>query len=286
VRYDAQIQAPTGFTATVSPSHLEIKPGETATFTVSLTRTDAAIGKWAFGSLTWNDQLSQSIRTHSVRSPIAVRPVALAAPATVTGAGINGTTSLSVKPGYTGTLSATVNGLAAANVTTQRLVGTNTSFNSAAPAAGPAVGKVTVTVPAGSPMARFATFDADYPAGTDLDLYVYKAGTNALVGSSTGPTAEESVTVTAAGTYDIYIVQYALAPGLTEQNVKHYDWVVGSGPAGNLTATPASQTVTMGAPASITLSWTGLAAATRYLGVLAYGDGGTQIGTTTVIVNT
>jgi hypothetical protein len=135
-------------------------------------------------------------------------------------------------------------------------------------------------------MARFATFDADYPAGTDLDLYVYKAGTNALVGSSEGPTAEESVTITAAGTYDIYIVQYALAPGLAEQNVKHYGWVVGSGPAGNLTATPASQTVTMGATASITLNWTGLTAATRYLGVLAYGDGGTEIGTTTVIVNT
>ena len=73
------------------------------------------------------------------------------------------------------------------------LNGTNTNFNPAAPGGRPAVTKVTVNVPAGSRLARFATLDADYAAGMDLDMFVYQAGTSTLVAQSAGGTAEESV---------------------------------------------------------------------------------------------
>jgi subtilisin family serine protease len=277
--YTAKVEAPAGYTVAVSPARLEIKKGRSATFTVTLTRTTAALGQWSFGSLTWvpkerEDGLSD------VRSPIAVRGVAISAPAEISGAGSTGTASVKLRPGYTGTLATDVSGAVPANVTALNLDGTNTTFNSARPATGPAVGKVTVTVPAGSKLARFATSDADYAAGMDVDLFAYDPA-GKLVGSSTGGTAEESITLAAAGTYSIYVVQFALPAGETKATVKHYDWVLGAA-AGNLTATPASQPVTTGVETSVTVGWNGLTAGTRYLGLVVLGDGTGEIARTVV----
>jgi hypothetical protein len=66
--------------------------------------------------------------------------------------------------------------------------------------------------------------------------------------------------------------------------VKPNTYVLGSTPAGNLTAEPASQAVTSGQPATVTANWSGLAAATRYLGALQYSDGTSTIGRTLVSV--
>jgi subtilisin family serine protease len=282
--YDAQVQAPAGTTVKVSPSHLAVPPGKSASFSVTITRTNAPLGAYTFGSITWVEKKGNtSPHNHSVRSNIAVRPVALAAPNEVTGTGASGTTAIAVSPGYTGTLVAAPKGLAADADAVNHLVGTNTNFNPNAPAAGPAVAKVTVNVPAGSRMARFATFDADYPSGTDLDVFVYRNG--ALVGQSAGGTAEESVTFNnpVAGNYDIYVVQFALAGGRTEQDVHQHSFVVANA-AGSLTATPASQSVTTSVPATVTAGWSGLTAGTRYLGVIDFSDGTNAIGSTIVAV--
>jgi subtilisin family serine protease len=277
--YTAKVEAPAGYTVAVSPSRLKVKQGRSATFTVTFTRTTAALGQWSFGSLTWVPKDKES-RLSDVRSPIAVRGVAISAPADISGTGSTGTASLGLRPGYTGTLTAAVSGAVPAHVTALDLVGTNTEFNAAAPAAGPAVGRVTVTVPAGSKLARFTTSDADYAAGTDIDLFAYNSTGN-LVGSSTGGTAEESITLTAAGTYSVYVVQFALPPGQTQANVKHYDWVLGAA-TGNLTATPASQPVTTGGATTVTVGWNGLTAGTRYLGLVVLGDGTSEIARTIV----
>jgi len=277
--YDASVAAPAGFTVSVSPSRLAVAPGRTATFTVTITRVDAAVGQWKFGSLTWRDR-----RGHSVRSAIAVRPVALAAPVEITATGTSGSTALAVKAGYAGTLTAAPAGLDPSTVTGFHLVGTNTGFDSANPQTGPAVGRTTVTVPAGTKLARFAMFDGDHPAGTDLDLYVYQAGTATLVGSSGGGTAEESVTLTAAGTYDVYVVQFALPSGVGELDVRHHHWAVDDA-TGNLTVSPASQTVGTGQATSVTASWSGLAAGSRYLGLIEYGDGTSVVSRTVLGVN-
>ena len=61
---------------------------------------------------------------------------------------------------------------------------------------------------------------------------------------------------------------------------------MGSTPAGNLTATPATQPVTTGTNATVNLTWSNLAAGTRYLGVLSYTDGSNNpIGRTLVSLN-
>jgi subtilisin family serine protease len=71
--YTANVVAPAGFTVTVIPGSFNIPAGGTQQYTVTITRTDAPLNVFRFGSLTWSDG------THSVRSPISVRPVALAA---------------------------------------------------------------------------------------------------------------------------------------------------------------------------------------------------------------
>ena len=283
--YNVQVSAPPGTAVTVSPTRLTIGAGKSASYTVKITRTTASLGSWTFGSLTWVEKKGKtSPHAHSVRSNIAVRPVALAAPVEVSGSGPSGSRAVSVMPGYSGTLTAIPHGLATDNLTTHPLTGTNTNFNTAAPAAGPAVAKVTVPVPEGSRLARFATYDADYAAGMDLDVFVYQAGTTTLVGSSAGGTAEESVTLTAAGSYDIYVVVFAQPGGATGAvSVKHHAFVVPDA-ATNLTATPASQSVTTAVPATVTVGWSGLTAGSRYLGVVDYSDTTTGIGSTIVAV--
>ncbi|WP_250004998.1 S8 family peptidase [Actinoplanes sp. M2I2] len=278
--YEAKIQAPAGTTVTVSPKRFVVLPGKSVSYKVTVTRTDAPVGQWSFGSLTWvNKAGAGGIISSDVRSPIAIRPVAIAAPAEVDATGVSGSTALAVTPGYTGTLTAAPAGLVPSTVDRLHLVGAESDFDTTAPATGPAVGKVTLTVPAGTRLARAATFDADHPAGTDLDLFAYQAGTNTLVASSGGGTAEEQIQLP-PGSYDIYVVQFALPPGTTELDVIHHSWVVGDAAAGNLTATPASQAVTRGEPATVTASWTGLTAGSRYLGLVAYGDGTARIGQT------
>ena len=169
--YQAKVTAPAGFTATVSPEWMIIPKGKSATYKVTLTRTNAAFGQFSFGSITLDEFLTGR---HLVTSPIAARPVPLAALAEGLGTGTTGTAALSPTPGYTGTLTASVSGLAASAVTDLAFTATNTNFNTAAPAESDSVKKVTVTVPAGSALARFATYDDQAPMGTDSDMFVYR----------------------------------------------------------------------------------------------------------------
>ncbi|HCT75942.1 MAG TPA: hypothetical protein DGT23_04985 [Micromonosporaceae bacterium] len=284
--YQAKVEAPAGFTVKVTPEWLIIPKGRTASFSVTITRTTAPLGTYAFGSLTWKEFPGTDgplgKRNHVVRSPIAVRPVAIAAPGEINGSGTSGSAVIATKTGFAGTLTAAGNGLAAATVTSLPVVGTEPNFNVGNPAVGPGVNKATVNVPAGSALVRFSTFETDYPAGTDIDLFVFQGGT--LVGVSAGGTSDESVTLSAAGVYDVYVVAFALAPGETGADIQLNHWVVPTGSAGNFTVTPASQAVTVGGTANVTAAWSGLSAGTRYLGVVVYGNGTSTIGSTVVSV--
>jgi hypothetical protein len=118
-------------------------------------------------------------------------------------------------------------------------------------------------------------------------MFVYRAGTNSRVGSSTGGTAQEQVDLVnpVAGSYDVYVDLFALGAGTTEQAVSEFDWVLSSTSAGNLTVTPASVATTVGKATSLTATWSGLTAGTRYLGKLSYGDGTSTLGSTDVRIN-
>ncbi len=277
--YFAQVKAPPGFSVNVVPPVIVVPPRKSVTYKIEITRTTAAFGAWSFGSLSWGDT-----RGHNVRSPIAVQALPLAAPAEIVQSGISGSVTVPVRAGYTGVLNTAAHGLAASTVTNLHLVGTEQNFDPDNPATSPAVGKVTVTAPAGTKVARFATFAADYGEGADIDLFAYAAGTTALVGASAGGTADESITLP-AGSYDVFVVQFATPTGVSEQDVKLNAFVVAPGAAGNLSVTPASQPVTIGAVVNVTLSWNGLTAGKHYLGVVEYSDGTAVRGTTLVTVN-
>ncbi len=271
--YAAQVTAPAGFKVTVSPKTLTVPPGKTKSFKVTITRTTAVAGTWAFGSLSWSD-----LRGHKVTSPIAVRYAALAAPVETTGSGSSGSVALPVRTGYAGTLTTSVSGLTAADVSSLAFDGPSATFT---PVVSGSTKKVTVTVPAGTALARFSTFDADVPMGTDVDLHAFPAGsTTGEVATSDGGTAQESVTL-AAGSYDVYVHLFASAGALT---VPGHAWVVPPAAAGNLTATPASQPASINGAATVTATWSGLAAGVRYLGVLTFGDGTSAVGSSVLAV--
>jgi subtilisin family serine protease len=283
--YRPEVSVP-GFDVKVSPKLLFIPPGHSKSFTVTMTRTTAPIGAYAFGRLTWIPIPNLGV---SVSSSIAVRPVPLAVPAQSVNFGTSG--SITASPGYTGTLNTSTIGLVPATVTSFDLDTAGPNFSSAAPAAGPQVGLATVTIPAGTPLARFATFDADFPGVTDVDIWVYRLNTTGpprtLVASSAGATAEETVTLTnpLAATYEIYVDLFAVGGDGTE-TVPFHSWVVPNSPAGNLTVSPASTPVTTGVPVTFNLMTSGLAADTRYLGRIDFSDGTSTLGSTIVRFDT
>ena len=275
--YVPKVEGLAGIDVKVSPRVLVVAPGQSASYTVSFEHLSAALDQYSFGKLVW-----QSAR-HSVSSVMAIRPQAVKAPASITGSGTSGSAQVSVTTGYAGTLNTTVAGLVQSTVgqaTLRNPVGT--SFPATAPAVNDHVAKFTVTVPAGSKHLRFATFDADYPAGTDIDLHVYPAGTTTRIAVSAGDTAQERIDIAApSGTYDVYVDLFA---GAAEQVISLNRWIVNTD-AGNLTATPASQQTTAAGTATVTAAWSGLEAGKRYLGQLAYSDGTAVRGSTLVEVN-
>ncbi|HKX68119.1 MAG TPA: S8 family peptidase, partial [Intrasporangium sp.] len=162
-RYRARVTGLSGVSVEVSPSTLTVAPGETKEFTVTFTRTRAAVNAYVGGHLTWTDG------THDVRSPLVVRPVALAAPAQVTADPAG--SSYQVTFGYDGSFSATPRGLVPAAVTPGIVADDPT--DSTCSLTSPNAQKIDVAVPAGTTYARFSLFDADVNAGSDLDLCVF-----------------------------------------------------------------------------------------------------------------
>ncbi len=266
--YSAEADVP-GLSVTVTPSTMTLEPGKSGTFTVTLQRTTATLNAYTAGNLTWSD------RTHSVRSPIVVRPVALAAPRSVT-APVAGT-SYGVTFGYTGPFSATPRGLVPATVTAGTVADDPT--DSTCSLSSPNAQKHDVSVPDGTSFARFAMFDADVNAGSDIDLCVFK-GTG-LVGSSGSGTSAEEVNLLnpAAGTYTVVVQGWGVA-GSTPY--KLHTWVLPTAavsPA-NMTVTAPTQATT-GGMGTIALGFTGLTSG-KWLGSVAY-DGSPGMPSPTIV---
>ena len=279
--YSAVVQAPAGVATTVTPTRLKLSPGAKGTFQVTFTRTAAAFDRYALGALTWTDG------KHQVRSQLAVRPVVAAAPAEVAGTGTAGSAGVQVIPGFAGTLTASAAGLVPADRLTATLSPTGPGFSSTAPAVSARTAKFSIGVPTGTAVARQSTFDRDFAAGTDVDIYLYRAGTATLVASSGGSAAQEQIQLLnpAAGMYDLYVVLFGAAPGQSSVQTPAFSWALGDTAAGNLTVQPASQAVQPGQAAPVTAAWSGLTAGQRYLGRISFGDGTASAGGTFVRVD-
>ncbi|WP_380166983.1 S8 family peptidase [Jannaschia sp. R86511] len=224
----------------------------------TFTRTDAELAEWATGFITLEGPTT-------VRMPVAVRPVSVAAPAEVSGAVEDGSVEVGITPGFDGELDLTTAGFAE---------GVSDS-GALAPGADAAAAYIT-QVPEGTSLARFdldATNDA-----SDMDLYVYRMNATgtalvALVGQSATGSADERVDVLdlPAGLYYSVVENYANAPGETQAAYEFTTYAVTPQTTlGGLAAEPNPLPVSAGEATTFDLTWSGLDPESSYLGWVGY----------------
>jgi subtilisin family serine protease len=248
--FSASVTGMAGFTVTVNPASISLAAGETKAFSVSFARTTAGLNAYTGG------QLRLTGGGTTARVPLVVRPVALAAPAQVSG-------SYSVKFGYTGPFTAAPRGLVAADVTADTVSDDPTDGTCSLES--PNARLIPVTVPLGTTYARFSLFDADVNPGSDIDLCVFN-GTTPVGASGSGTSAEEvNLLDPAAATYTVVVQGWGV---VGSSPFKLHTWLLSGTAAGNMTVSaPASATTGTG---TIGLTFSGLAAGTKYLGSVAY----------------
>jgi subtilase family protein/fibronectin type III domain protein/PA domain-containing protein len=281
--YTATVVAPAGFTVNVNPASFAVAPGGRQSFDVTITRTDAApLNTYRFGSLTWSDG------THTVRSPIVVRPVAIAVPAEVSGTGASGSTSFAIKTGYNGSLAYAKRGLVAATPFSGTVPDDPTSnFDTGNPAGNQGITTHDIVVAAGTSLLRVSMFDPDTDGEDDIDLYLYRVNADAsltLVGTSGGGTSAEQIQLAnpAAATYRLFV--HGWETDGPDANYTLFAWTLGTTDAGNLTVSGPT-TAGVGTTGTVTVSWAGLESAKRYLGQIRYQEGATVHATTIVRVD-
>lgn len=268
--YTVEASVP-GVNVAVEPSTLTFgAAGESQSFTVTFSNASAPVEQWATGFLTWTGGDGTT-----ARSPLAVQPVTADAPATASGTGITGSTDVTITPGVTGELALDLSGLAPVSLLTDPanpVEGHTGNENS-----GDENGDIAwiVDVPEGATLAQWK-LDSSDDEGSDLDLFVYRVVSPEDLRyyeswTSATASADEQVTLDdpTAGTYVVIANMYSITQPLTWDLTSA---VVTPGGEGSLTATPNPLPVQQGTPATYTLSWSGLQAETRYLGVVQYGD--------------
>lgn len=260
--YNVSVDVPPEIEVAVSPTELTLGEGKSATYDVTFTTLSCAkMNDWIFGSLTWTDG------SHNVRSPIAVRPTALAAPGEVLGTGTDGSLSFDIIFGYDGAYTAGAHGLVPADMQPGNVVDDPANDINTALGTGVGITWHEVHVPAGATYARFSLFD-DYTDGNDdLDLYVWHPNGSFAGGSGSGTSAEEvNVLYPMEGTY--FVVVHGWQTDGPDSNYTLFGWAFGPD-AENMDIT-APTAATLGATASVTVGWTGLDEGTKYLGAVSH----------------
>ncbi len=256
--YTASVNGLAGFTVVVSPASFSVNPGQTKTYTVTITNVSAPLNTYRGGQLRWSDGAG-----HVVRSPIVVRPVALGAPASVSGTG--GPINYNVLFGYTGAFSASARGLVPATLTPGTVSDDPTDGDCLLTT--PNAQLYPVIIPPLTTYARFSLFDADVNPGTDIDLCVFNSGGTRVGISGSGTSAEQvNLLNPPAGTYTVVVQGWGVAG--SSPFVLH-TWLLGSTAAGNMTVT-APLSATIGTSGAVNITFSGLTAGVKYLGSVAY----------------
>jgi hypothetical protein len=275
--YEVSVDAPAGIDVTVDPASLTLETGESASYSVTFTGNDSVVAEaWTFGSLTW------SHGPHHVTSPIALYPVAIAAPAEVHGSGTDGSLDFDVTFGYTGDYTAGAHGLVAALMTDGYVE--DDPGDSFSPS-GPGVTLHMINVPAGSAYARFSLFDAYTDGNDDLDLYVYYPS-GAFAGSSGSGTSAEQVDVAFPPAGDYYVFVHGWGTDGPDANYTLFSWAVPATPGSSNMTLTAPSAATLAATETVTVDWFGLDAGTKYLGAVSHSDAGGILGLTLVGIET
>jgi subtilisin family serine protease len=297
--YTASTTGLTGVSVVVNPSSFTLNPGQTKTFDVTFTRTSATLNSYVGGQLTWSDG------SHNVRSPMVIRPVAIAAPAlkTVTASADSGNVSWTVKLGYAGTLSANAFGAAPDLVTLGEVVVQDADQDPETDPFDATKGVNTYDFSLNSGTTQYwagGTMAATTEAGSDLDVYLLREMANGtagfqfpadLVAQSADGDSEEIVQLVhpVTGNYRLMVHGWGTPDGASTYDLHRWD-VGGTADAGSLTALAGSGdpfAVATGDVVNITANWSSLTSVgTQYRGVVDYlNTSSTRIGSTLMITN-
>ncbi|MBI4934007.1 MAG: S8 family peptidase [Actinobacteria bacterium] len=274
VTFVPTVVAPAGFTATVSPSSLTLAPGESASYQVVLTNVSAPLGEWRTGSLTWAGG------GFSARSPIAVKAVALGAPANVVGAGVDGTAAFDVNFGYSGAYSAAGLGL----VPSVPLAGSVLQdVDQTFPSPDDLNGGI-VTFPLTFSGTAFARFALSIPGDADLDLFLLDSN-NALVAASTNGGTDELIELDHPADGNYTMVVHGWQVPVEPLAFSMDSWTIPTTTGGSLSIVDAPAAAVIGTTGTVTVGWTGLLPGGHYLGAVSHNDGAGEIGLTMIEVN-
>ena len=258
------VDAPAGYSVTVSPRTLTLAPGQSKAYTVTFTNDGSGpIGSFVDGSLTW------TAGRYSARSPIEVQGTRLDAPLAISGTGTSGSTTFSEQFGYTGAYTATAHGLVAPTP----LDGTvfqDPDQTYPSPDDGAGVVKLKVHLDAAAALRLKLEFAAGDP--DDIDLYLLGPdGTEVARSTNAGTDEEIDLTLPADGDYTLVVHGWQITEA-AGRPFSVQQWIVPTTPsAGNLTV-DAPSAAAIGQQADVTVSWSGLDAGTQYLGAISHAD--------------
>ena len=285
--YTATASVP-GYTTTVTPSSLYLNPGQSASFSVKLTRTTATDNIWQYGALTWSDG------SHIVRIPVTARSgKPITAPALLASVRPSGSMAISVGTGFSGRMNAATGGFKAVTKGSTQTVGQAVAdVNSpeevvaACAANDPGTTKIPFSLPANTVVAAFELFNADTAHGSndDLDMVVLNGSGQLVDYSGTGGSNEAIVLRSpAAGSYTVCVVGWKTVGGVPTTFKLSSAVAVRGETLGNLRAAVPSQ-VYLASTASVSASWSGLASGQRYYGGIQLIDTSGAVGATTALL--
>ncbi|MDW3216097.1 MAG: S8 family serine peptidase [Ilumatobacteraceae bacterium] len=288
LKFAAEVDAPAGYSVTVSPAIIHVPAKKSATFQITITNDSAPVGEWAFGSMTLVEQTRGKGKAYSARSPIAVRGVTLAAPSEVSGTIAAGGTSFDIDFGYTGSYTAAAHGLAAAATQSGTVFqDDDQTFSPADQGVGATLHTVDVTD------AAFLRIHVPPVANpdTDLDLFVYGPDLT-LVGSSGNGGTNETVDILLPpdGTYYIFIHGWGIGtPGEVPPASADYTFDTFAVPleanTGSLDIVSAPASAELGTVGTVEVSWPSDLASGNYLGAVSHTTDDGLAGLTLVAVD-
>lgn len=278
INMKASVKAPAGYSVTVSPERVKLRPGQEATVSVTVTNQSAPVGEWRFGAITWKGT------GYDARIPLAVAGTTIKAPGEVSGSGASGTGSVEVDFGYTGDFTANAYGLADEVLTTDTVgQDPDQTFAPSDVGNGATAHQFDLT---DATFWRLTLDEADLtgaPTGTDLDIFVYGPGGTEIASSTAGGTNEIiELSDPAPGTYTVYIHGWQTGGATVGYTAR--SWAIGNDADGGTLQVTSTPTATIGTTGTVEYSWSDVAAGTTELGLLVYSDGTGEIGRTLVTI--
>ena len=263
--YHASVDAPDGYSVAVNPSSFRLKPGQTATYEVTITNVSAPVGEWRIGALTWSDTTGH----YDVRSPIAVRGSLFSAPPAVAGSGESGSASFDLTFGYTGSYMAAPHGLVA-DAPTSGEIGQDPDQTYPSGDDSPVgVQKIPFTISG----AAFVRWSMVIPGDDDIDLFLEDSSGTIIAASTSGGTNELiELTLPADDTYTMVVHGWSV-PNAPLPYTLHY-WEVPLASGGSLAVDSAPASATVGSTGTVNVSWSGLASGSHLGAVSHTGDAG------------